>query len=106
MKTQYDYWKEDHDHVMAEMAAMQINYTVNETIANDHFKYFIRVNKMLEFDSIRKWMTQTYGMSDQIDRDTMNNPHWSFNIRLGGSIFYLQGDEELNWFKIKYGEPA
>jgi hypothetical protein len=105
MKTQYDYWKEAHDQVMAEMAAT-MNYTVNATVANDHFKYFIRVNKMLEFDSVRKWMTQTYGMSEHIDRDTMNNPHWTFNIRLGGSIIYLQGDEELSWFKIRYGDPV
>jgi len=81
-----------------------MNYTVNATVANDHFKYFIRVNRMLEFDSMRKWLTQAYGMAEQIDRDTMNNTHWGFNIRLGGSIVYLQGDEELSWFKIKYGD--
>ena len=85
------------------MASM--NYTVNATVANDHFKYFIRVARMLEFDTVRKWLTQTYGMSEHIDRDTMHNPHWSFNIRLGGSIVYLQGDEELSWFKIRYGNP-
>ena len=81
-----------------------MNYTVNATVANDHFKYFIRVNKMLEFDSVRKWLTQTYGMAEQIDRDTIHNPRWGFTIRLGGSVVYLRGDEELSWFKMKYGE--
>jgi hypothetical protein len=73
---------------MAEMAKM---HTVNETIANDHFKYFIRINRMLEFDTVRKWMTQTYGLAEHIDRDTMSNPHWSFNIRLGRQYCLLAG---------------
>jgi len=105
MKTQYDYWKEDHDRIMAEMAAMRMNYKLEDTCANDHFKYLIRIGRMLEFDAVRKWMTQTYGMAEQIDRDTIHNPHWGFEIRLGGSTLYLRGDEELSWFKIKHGDP-
>ena len=81
-----------------------MNYTAYETSDQQHFKYFIRVPKMLEFDSVRKWLTQTYGMAEQIDRDTIHNPHWGFTIRLGGSVVYLRGDEELSWFKMKYGE--
>ena len=83
-----------------------MNYTVNETIANDHFKYLIRIGRMLEFHSARQWLSQTYGLAEQLDRDTMHNPHWTFNIRLGGSIVYLRGDEELSWFKIRYGDPV
>ena len=83
-----------------------MNYSIHETSDQTHFKYFIRIYKMLEFDSVRKWITQTYGMAEQIDRDTINNPHWGFNIRLGGSIVYLRGDEELSWFKIRYGESS
>ena len=86
------------------MATM--NYTVNETIDAGHFKYFIRIHRMLEFDTARKWMSQTYGLAEQIDRDTINNPHWGFTIRLGGSILYFKGDEELNWFKLKYGQEV
>ena len=81
-----------------------MNYSVQETTPNAHFKYLIRVVRMLEFDTIRKWMTQTYGLAEQMDRDTIHNPHWGFEIRLGGCTIYLQGDEELSWFKIKYGE--
>jgi hypothetical protein len=105
MKTQYDYWKEAHDRVMAEMTAT-MNYSVNQTATHDHFKYFVRVDRMLDFDTARKWMSQTYGLAEQIDRDTIHNPHWGFAIRLGGSIIYLRGDEELSWFRIKWGEPA
>ena len=60
---------------------------------------------MLEFDTTRKWMTQTYGAAEQIDRDTIDNPYWGFEIRLGGCTVYLRGDEELSWFKIKHGDP-
>ena len=70
-----------------------------------HFKYLIRVGRMLEFDATRKWLSQTYGLAEQMDRDTIHNPHWGFEIRLGGSTVYLRGDEELSWFKIKHGDP-
>jgi hypothetical protein len=83
-----------------------MNYTVLETADPDHFKYFIRIARMIEFDTVRKWLSQTYGLAEHIDRDTVNNPHWGFNIRLGGSIVYLRGDEELSWFRIKWGDPV
>ena len=106
MKTQHDYWKEDHDRVMAEMAKRQMNYTVQDTRPNDHFKYLIRIGRMLEFHSARQWLSQTYGLAEQLDRDTIKNPYWGFEIRLGGCTVYLRGDEELSWFKIKHGNPV
>jgi hypothetical protein len=105
MKTQYDYWKEEHDRVIAEMAAT-MNYTVEDTRPNDHFKYLIRIGRMLEFHTVRQWLSQTYGLAEQLDRDTINNPHWGFEIRLGGCTVYLRGDEELSWFKIRHGDPV
>ena len=82
-----------------------MNYKLEETTPNAHFKYLIRVGRMLEFDATRKWLSQTYGLAEQMDRDTIHNPHWGFEIRLGGSTVYLRGDEELSWFKIKHGDP-
>ena len=105
MKTQYDYWKEDHNRVVAEMAAVQMNYTLEDTRPNDHFKYLIRIPRMLEFHNVRQWLSQTYGLAEQLDRETVNNPHWGFEIRLGASTVYLRGDEELSWFRIKHGDP-
>ena len=105
MKTQYDYWKEEHDRVIAEMAAT-MNYTVEDTRPNDHFKYLIRIGRMLEFHTVRQLLSQTYGLAEQLDRDTINNPHWGFEIRLGGCTVYLRGDEELSWFKIRHGDPV
>jgi len=37
-----------------------MNYTVLETADPGHFKYFIRIARMLEFDTVRKWLSQTY----------------------------------------------
>jgi len=82
-----------------------MNYKLENTVPNSHFRYLIRIGRMLEFDSARRWLSQTYGLAEQIDRDTINNPHWGFEIRMGGCTVYLRGDEELNWFKIKYGNP-
>jgi len=105
MKTQYDYWKEDHDRVMAEMAAT-MNYTLEDTRPNNHFKYLIRIGRMLEFHAVRQWLSQTDGLAEQLDRDTIKNPHWGFEIRMGASTVYLRGDEELSWFKIRHGDPV
>ena len=66
MKTQYDYWKESHDQVMKEMAAMQITYTVSDTIPNEYFKYIIDIGKMLDFHAVRKWMSDTYGYTEDL----------------------------------------
>jgi hypothetical protein len=106
MKTQYDYWKEDHDRVMAEMSAMAVKYVLEDTRPNDHFKYLIRIGRMLEFHAVRQWLSQTYGLAEQVDRDTIHNPHWGFEIRMGGCTVYLRGDEELSWFKIRHGDPV
>ena len=106
MKTQYDYWKEDHDRVMAEMAAMQMKYILEDTVPNDHFKYLIRIPRMLEFHAVRQWLSQTYGLAEQLDRDAIHNPYWGFEIRRYNSAVYLRGDEELSWFKIRHGDPA
>ena len=83
-----------------------MNYTLEDTRPNDHFKYLIRIGRMLEFHSVRQWLSQTYGLAEQVDRDTIRNPHWGFEIRMGASTVYLRGDEELSWFKIKHGDPV
>lgn len=61
---------------------------------------------MLEFHAVRQWLSQTYGLAEQLDRDTLHNSYWGFEIRMGGSTIYLRGDEELSWFKIRHGDPV
>jgi hypothetical protein len=107
MKTQYDYWKEDHDRVMAEMSAMQMKYYLHDTRENKYFKYGIQVNSMLHFHDVRRWFVDTYGLGADITRDEpIVNEHWAFYIIYQQYMIYLKGDEELNWFKLKYGTEA
>lgn len=108
MKTQYDYWKEVHDQVMAEMAAASkaMRYTLEDTIPNDHFKYIIDIGRVLDFHDVRKWMSETYGYTEDIKKDQHDiNPYWAFTINWKLHKIYLRGDEELSWFKIRYGDP-
>ena len=83
-----------------------MNYKLEETLPNTKFKYLIRIARMLEFHAVRQWLSQTYGMAEPIDRDTMNNPYWGFEIKLGALTVYLRDDKELSWFKIKHGDPV
>jgi hypothetical protein len=106
MKTQYDYWKEAHDQVMEEMAALgnAMKYTVEDTIPNKYFKYIVDIGRVLDFHDARKWMSETYGYSEDLKKDQHDtNPHWAFTINFKLHKIYLRGDEELAWFKIKYG---
>ena len=82
----------------------RMNYTLENTRPNNHFKYLIRIARMLEFHAVRQWLSQTYGLAEHIDRDTIHNLHWGFEIKMGASTVYLRGDEELSWFKIRYGD--
>ena len=107
MKTQYDYWKEDHDRIMAEIAALSktMNYTVEDTVPNKYFKYIIDVPNMLDFHGTRKWLSDTYGYTEDIKKDQpVTNPHWAFTIDWRRHKIYLRGDEELTWFKVRHGE--
>ena len=103
MKTQYDYWKEAHDQVMAEMAVMR--YIVEDAIPNKYFKYIVDIGQVLDFHDARKWMSETYGYSEDLKKDQPDtNPHWAFSINFRFHKIYLRGDEELAWFRIKYGD--
>jgi hypothetical protein len=107
MKTQYDYWKEDHDRVMAEIASIKMKYYLHTTRENKYFKYGVQVNGMLDFHAARRWCTDTYGPGADVSRDEpISNENWAFYIIYQQYMIYLKGDEQLNWFKLKYGTEA
>jgi hypothetical protein len=108
MKTQYDYFKEAHDQVIAEMAATKMRYSVHETRENRLYKHGIQVFKMLEFHDARQWLSESYGYCVGLDQDVnvKFNEHWSFYMKFNHYMLYLKGDEELAWFKIKYGQEV
>jgi len=106
MKTQYDYWKEAHDQVMEEMVVSNktMKYTLEDTIPNKYFKYIVDIGQILDFHDARKWLSETYGYSEDLKKDQPNtNLHWAFTINWRIHKIYLRGEEELSWFKIKYG---
>lgn len=62
---------------------------------------------MLEFHDVRRWFTTTYGVGDDISRDEpLVNGHWAFFLKFQHYIVYVRSDDELAWFKLKYGEEA
>ena len=83
-----------------------MRYSVHETRDNRYFKHGIQVFNMLDFHSARQWMSQTYGLSESVDKDVEYNKHWAFFIKFQHYMLYVQGDEELSWFKMKFGQEV
>ena len=59
------------------------------------FKYGLSMENMLDFHAARQWLSQTYG-HEAID-------HWSRKLEYHNYILYLKSDNELGWFKLKFG---
>jgi hypothetical protein len=85
------------------MESIPLIYDLNP-INNEHFKYNMKIPMMLDFHRVRQWLSVTYGYSDELGDDNPANEHWAFIIRLSSNVVYLKGEEEVAWFKIKYGE--
>ena len=83
-----------------------MRYSVHETRENQLYKHGIQVFNMLEFHEARKWLIQTYGISENIDKDVELNEHWAFFLKYRHHMLYVRGDEELSWFKMKHGQEV
>lgn len=85
-----------------------MKYSLHQTRDNRYFKHGIQVlDNMLDFHEARRWFTETYGIGDDISRDEpLQNGHWAFQIAYTTYMIYVKGDEELNWFKLKYGQET
>ena len=82
-----------------------MKYSIHETIEQSYFKYGIEVFGMLNFHRVRQWFNKTYGFSTNVDyNQPISNEHWAYHIVYKTYVFYVQGDEELAWFKLKYGQ--
>lgn len=79
-----------------------MRYSLYSIPSNDYFNHRIQIDSMLDFHSARVWLTATYGYSSALE-DTPANKHWAFQIDYQNYMLYLLGDEELAWFKIRYG---
>jgi hypothetical protein len=75
-------------------------------VPNKYFKYIVAIESMIDFHLSRQWMSKTYGHSEDLKKNQHNsNSHWAFTISWRKHHIYLQGDEELAWFKIRHGDP-
>lgn len=83
-----------------------MRYSVHQTRENQLYKHGIQVFKMLDFHGARQWMSSTYGYTDDLNEDKITNKHWAFLIKLNHYMIYVKGDEELSWFKMKYGQEV
>ena len=84
-----------------------MKYKVEDTIPNIHFKHSIKVRGMLDFHAVRSWFGQTYGACERLAHGSkIDNQHWSYEVIYQNYTIYVKGDEELSWFKIKWGNPA
>ena len=84
-----------------------MNYQILEVRQNEYFKHGIRVRGMLDFHAVRNWFSQTYGPCESLAHgNKIDNTHWSYEIIYQNYTIYVRGDEELSWFKIKYGDPS
>ena len=84
-----------------------MRYNFDLALPNEHFKYIVNVQYMLDFHQVRQWMSKTYGYSQNVEEDgQMANPNWAFFLKFNLHKIYLRGDEELSWFRIKWGDPS
>ena len=83
-----------------------MKYSLHQTRDNRYFKHGIQIhNSMLDFHDVRRWFTETYGVGDDITKaGPLENGHWGFQVHYVVRMIYVKGDEELNWFKLKYGQ--
>jgi hypothetical protein len=81
-----------------------VRYSLHETRENKYFKHGIQVFKILDFHATRVWLSSTYGFASTLANDILNNEHWTFHLVYQTYMIYLKGDEELAWFKLKFGE--
>lgn len=83
-----------------------MKYSLHSTRENQYFKYGIQVHGMLNFHATRNWFNETYGWASTIAHDLIDNKHWSYHMVYQTYMIYVRGDEELNWFQLRYGAPA
>jgi hypothetical protein len=104
MKTQYDCWKEDHDQIMAEMAALgnAMKYTLEDALPNKYFDYIIDIAQVLDFHNARKWMSETYGYTEDLKKDLIEEAIRIFETQKENRILYHRRFEHDDATSINY----
>ena len=68
----------------------------------------VRLQKLEEFDNVRKWCVETWGMSCERSLYLMMhgskqlNPHWCWHTEYDNFKIYFASEAEATWFKLKW----
>lgn len=63
---------------------------------------------MLDFHAAWRWCQQTFGQSDDIwlgQYVGATSSRWAWTIDTSDKRIYLATEQELTWFKLKFGAP-
>lgn len=98
---------------MAEHRIRELNSRFNY---HNIFRYIVdwrktlNVSGVIPFHHARKWCNETWGFGTDVDTHDVAlrageqvNPHWAYEIRYDQYRIYLAGDQELAWFRLKFG---
>jgi hypothetical protein len=76
---------------------------------------------VLDFDRARRWMSKTWGWSQDVETrsallrrrmDPLNttvedkdvNLHWAYSVQYNDYRIYLKSDKELGWFQLAHAQ--
>ena len=112
MKTQHDYWKEDHDRIMEEMArvmAKNIDTEVLMSAMGWHklelsegrvygARYLtVHPNNGSRWNEMMDWMVSTFGPSAEDGVWTPDQRWYANNAK-----FWFRDKQDLEWFMLKW----
>ena len=70
----------------------------------------LNVSGVITFHHARKWCNETWGFGTDVDTHDVAlrageqvNPHWAYDAQYNQYRIYLAGDQELAWFRLKFG---
>ena len=74
------------------------------------WKKILNVSGVIPFHHARKWCNETWGFGTDVDTHDVAlrageqvNPHWAYDAQYTQYRIYLAGDQELVWFRLKFG---
>ena len=98
---------------MAEYRIRELNSRFNY---HNIFRYMVdwrktlNVSGVIPFHHARKWCNETWGFGTDVDTHytamragEQVNPHWAYDAQYTQYRIYLAGDQELVWFRLKFG---
>jgi hypothetical protein len=81
---------------------------VSVDIQGHTYQWHLNFDRILDFHWSRQWLTETYEWGYPVPGDRAvdhgGNPRWCWEIQYMIYDIYLASDQELSWFKLKWGD--